>query len=106
MLNIQKDEHVTAFHGLQNVTKYLLDRGAQVDIKADRGGTALHHASFFGHQGVARLLIEAGANLESTDAFLEHATLLHVSAVSESDHSGMNDLICVFPYSFCTFDIR
>ena len=40
----------------------LLDAGAPIDAQHEDGDTALHHAIRMGHFGVARLLINRGAN--------------------------------------------
>jgi ankyrin repeat protein len=40
--------HVTAFHGHEAATRLLLAAGADVNAKAENGGTPLHHAAFFG----------------------------------------------------------
>jgi outer membrane protein assembly factor BamB len=47
----------------------LLDAGTPVDAPARHGRTALLEASFKGHLGVARLLIERGANPSVREAF-------------------------------------
>ena len=40
----------------------LLDAGAAIDAKHERGNTALHHAISMGNFGVARFLIRRGAD--------------------------------------------
>merc|ERR1711865_743066 len=61
----------------------LLEGGASANAKGSTGGTPLHFASFFGHVGVARLLLRAGAKLDVTD--MRKATPLQVAADEDED---------------------
>jgi ankyrin repeat protein len=45
-----------------NAVGLLLDAGAPIDAQHEDGDTALHHAIRMGHFGIARLLIERGAD--------------------------------------------
>jgi hypothetical protein len=45
----------------------ILDRGCDVDIRNEDGGTALHAAAFLGRADVAHLLMERGAELQAKD---------------------------------------
>lgn len=56
--------HAAAASGLTEATKLLLDRGYDPDAVDICNYTPLTHASYYGHEAVAELLIIAGANLE------------------------------------------
>ncbi len=45
----------------------LLDAGAGVDVRDERGRTALHYAAAVGYTDVAKLLVEHGADLAAAD---------------------------------------
>ena len=45
----------------------LLEKGAELDSKDNRGRTPLSHAAGSGHEAVVNLLLEKGAELESKD---------------------------------------
>jgi ankyrin repeat protein len=51
--------------GMTKVVKKLLDLGVKVDVPGHYGFTALHSALMGGHDGVARLLIDAGADVNA-----------------------------------------
>jgi hypothetical protein len=53
-----------ASEGQPAVVKLLLQRGARVDATNTSGATALHAAERAGHQGIVRILREAGAKAE------------------------------------------
>ncbi|KAL8273454.1 hypothetical protein Esti_002520 [Eimeria stiedai] len=53
-----------ACRGHENVTRLLLDRGANVNHQDIRGNTALHEAALHGQQQIAELLIERGACID------------------------------------------
>ena len=48
--------------------QYLIEQGADPDIKQRTGSTALHAASFFGHPEIVRCLLESGANYTLTNS--------------------------------------
>ena len=62
--------------GRENVTLFLLERGANPRDPLDSGATALHWAAGGGHLGIVRLLLARGALLEEINAWggtvLEH----------------------------------
>ena len=64
--------HWASCEGREHVAKALLDgkyegRGADVNIQRPGDGTPLMDASWRGHEGVVRLLLERGARLELQD---------------------------------------
>lgn len=54
-----------AMAGQTEAVQFLLENGADVNIKSRDGGTPLHGAAFFGRTDVVKLLLENGANLEA-----------------------------------------
>ncbi len=53
--------HWASYNGHEGVTRLLLEAGAAVEAKNDRGWTPLHCAAYNGHRGAIRALLEAGA---------------------------------------------
>jgi ankyrin repeat protein len=60
------------------MVQLLLEKGADVDAKADDGGTALYRAAGSGHEAVVRLLLEKGAYFDVKIA--DDAAVLHCAA--------------------------
>jgi ankyrin repeat protein len=54
--------HLAASCGREKAAEMLLDHGADVNAKSDRGETALHLAAKDGHEGVVTLLLKRGAD--------------------------------------------
>ena len=50
-----------------DIARALIDRGAEVDARAEYGWTPLHAAAYKNSLDVARLLIERGANTDGID---------------------------------------
>jgi ankyrin repeat protein len=48
--------------GNVEAVEYLIEQGADPDLKQRTGSTALHAGSFFGHPNIVRCLLESGAN--------------------------------------------
>lgn len=57
--------HYASYLGFENVVQRLLEKGADVNAKNEKEGTALHLAAEKGHEAIARLLLEAGAEVDS-----------------------------------------
>lgn len=49
------------------VTKYLINKGANVNIKDKSGFTALHFAVFEDNLSIVQLLVDSGCNIDSLD---------------------------------------
>ena len=47
------------------MTEFLIQSGADVNVKGDDGGTALHAAAFLGQYEIAKLLIQNGADVNA-----------------------------------------
>ena len=56
-----------AFWGRLDIGKLLIERGADVNAKADRGVVPLHEAARMGHLDFVRLLLRHGANVNAKD---------------------------------------
>ena len=70
------------------MARFLLDRGADVDIRTCSGETALHAAAHAGHEAIILLLLDNGANATAKDCFGRIALYLaansgHVAAVRQ-----------------------
>ncbi len=71
------DEKVAETQAIE-VVSYLLDRGAAIDDRDDRGRTALMIAAEGGHAGIAQLLLARGADPKLTDKAGQRAADLTV----------------------------
>jgi cytohesin len=58
--------HWAAYEGHKEIAELLISEGADVNAKADGGGTPLHQAAYEGHKEVAELLIAKGADANAT----------------------------------------
>ena len=70
--------HFAANFGDTNVTKLLLEEGANIDIKDQNKNTPLHLAASNGHTDIAKLLLEKGSDLSVVNK--EGNTSLHLAA--------------------------
>ncbi|KAJ1484959.1 ankyrin repeat-containing domain protein [Baffinella frigidus] len=57
----------------------LVEAGAHLEALGELGQTPLHKAAFFGNAGVARVLVDAGADTEASDVY-ENETPLHYAS--------------------------
>lgn len=55
--------HAASENNREDVVRFLLEKGANVNIQDSAGNTPLLYASRYGHEGIARILIDAGANV-------------------------------------------
>jgi ankyrin repeat protein len=55
--------HIAAIRGDTDVARRLLDAGAEIDVPAEYGWTALHEAVGQGHRDTVSLLVQRGASL-------------------------------------------
>ena len=56
---------LAAGEGRLNAVRYLLDEGADVNLRGPRGETALTEATFYGHESVIKELLMRGGNLNA-----------------------------------------
>ncbi len=70
--------HFAANFGDTNVTKLLLEEGANIDIKDQNKNTPLHLAASNGHTDIVKLLMEKGSDLSVVNK--EGNTSLHLAA--------------------------
>lgn len=61
--------HSAAILGRADITRLLLDAGADPDARDAGGSTPLHRAFAAGHVTVARILLDAGADIDAQDQF-------------------------------------
>lgn len=54
---------LAAGEGRLNAVRYLLDEGADVNLRGDYGNTALTEATYYGHLNVIKELLQRGANV-------------------------------------------
>lgn len=80
-----------AFHGNEPLLKLLLQRGANVNEFTVVGG-ALGHAAWGGHAGVARLLLDADAQVDQRDLVANY-TPLHWAASAERSSPALVELL-------------
>ena len=80
-----------AFQGDEALLKLLLERGSKVNDLVRMGG-ALGQAAWGGHIGVARLLLDAGAQVDQRDLVANY-TPLHWAASSEKSSPAVVELL-------------
>ena len=98
----QWNHHVikhAAHHGHTHIGKYLIEKGAQVNVKTNEGRTPLIAAAHQGRLGFVRLLVANGANLNEVDhrfgysAIMMAAVELHHGHVDKKHEDVMRFLI-------------
>jgi len=69
-----------ASYGKFDMVKFLLDRGAGINVKSDGGWTALKIASERGYSDIVKLLLDRGADVNVRNE--PYATALHVAVLN------------------------
>lgn len=59
--------YVACMRNRAYAASFLLEHGADVNVRDRRGDTPLHIACYYGNHGVARLLLEHGAEVDASD---------------------------------------
>lgn len=76
--SLRQPLHIAAEIGHSEVSRILIDSGAEVSAVDMDMSTPLHLASLKGHEAVVRLLLENGAEVRTADK--DHHTPLHLAA--------------------------
>jgi uncharacterized protein len=79
---------LAAGEGRLNSVRYLLDQGADVNVRDDRGRTALTEAAFYGNAEVIKELLRRGAD---ANAITDEGTALDISI--KAKHLTLIDLL-------------
>jgi hypothetical protein len=83
--------HGAATYGHNNVVRLLIEKGADLEAKTNRGETALQQAAGNGHEVVVRQLLEHNSDDASYKKWIATAQLYQAS--TESDAAAMQQLI-------------
>jgi ankyrin repeat protein len=59
--------HRAAYYGHKEIVVLLIAKGANLNVKDDRGRTPLHWAAYHGRKEIAELLITAGVDVNAED---------------------------------------
>ena len=70
--------HLASNYGHLDVVRYLVGRGAALEVKDTSGHTPLMYAAFEGHDDIVEFLLSAGASVEA--ACMSGETALHEAA--------------------------
>uniref|UniRef100_A0A8C9VGS9 CARD- and ANK-containing Inflammasome Adaptor Protein n=1 Tax=Scleropages formosus TaxID=113540 RepID=A0A8C9VGS9_SCLFO len=71
--------HIAAQHDQVAVMKFLISKGAKLDIRDSQGRTALHRAAEMGNTSATKVLLQNGADIYALDK-----TFLHVAAIKNN----------------------
>jgi len=71
--------HKASYHGHENIIKFLIANGAELNIKNYCGNTPLINAIIHGHKKCVELLIKAGADTNVKN--VDYLTVLHISSM-------------------------
>jgi hypothetical protein len=83
--------YYAALYGLREVTRLLVDKGADVNAQGGENGNALQAASAEGHETVVRLLIDKGADI---NANAQNASYINaLQAASARGHEAVVRLL-------------
>jgi ankyrin repeat protein len=81
--------HCAVMKGQENIVKFLIDSGANVNVRDKVGLTPLYHAAMNGQRNIAKLLAHNGANVNEVDN--QGYTALHHAAIN--DQKGIAELL-------------
>ncbi|XP_067845693.1 CARD- and ANK-domain containing inflammasome adapter protein [Heptranchias perlo] len=70
--------HIAAAQGHVTIIEYLLNKGAKIEVRDNKGQSPLHRAAEKGHTGAAKMLLQAGAHIYALDT--ESRSPLHLAA--------------------------
>lgn len=102
---------VAAIYGHFEITLFLIDKGANIHARDQKGATALCLATQHGHKDIAHILLEKGASVELAYAtengcsltlkeFAEHKQHLHIAKLIQAKinptHEDRLESICFF----------
>lgn len=85
---LERESH-SAANDRAEITRLLLDAGADPNFRGGAFGTALHAASWYGREEVARRLIASGAEVGASDE--SYGTPLHLS--SRNGHAKIAEML-------------
>jgi ankyrin repeat protein len=77
--------HLAAICGYCDVIEVLIAHGAEIDAQEQSGATPLHRAAYGDSQAAIRLLVQAEANMEHRDTFMDSTPLQHAIALRNAD---------------------
>uniref|UniRef100_A0A8C9T8C5 CARD- and ANK-containing Inflammasome Adaptor Protein n=1 Tax=Scleropages formosus TaxID=113540 RepID=A0A8C9T8C5_SCLFO len=75
--------HIAAQHDQVAVMKFLISKGAKLDIRDSQGRTALHRAAEMGNTSATKVLLQNGADIYALDKYSD-ITFLHVAAIKNN----------------------
>lgn len=79
----------------REIAELLIQKGAKVDARNERGETPMHHAARYGGAMMVRSMILARADLNARD--LDGHTPLHAAALGIDNEDGMRELLGARP---------
>lgn len=79
----------------REISELLIQKGAKVDARNERGETPMHHAARYGGAMMIRSMVNARADLNARD--LDGHTPLHAAALGIDNEDGMKELLAARP---------